>query len=358
MPDIRVRGVKMVRSKGREYHYHRATGRRIVAEPGTAAYLTEVECLNGLVAAIPEPLDGTLGGMVDAYRLSPEFRQLAPRTRRDYEGVLDWLRPIFPMPVAQVDTPFIVRLRDKAFEHRGRRFANYARDVLSIVFGWGKPRGHAKENPAADCPRIRRPRDKPQANRPWAPLELEGAILGAPPGVRAAVALGAFAGIRQGDALRLPWSAYDGQAINWRQAKTGAALTVWAHARLRAILDATPKRSTLIVTGERGRPFTESGFRAVFFGMVRELVAAEWAQPGLTFHGLRHTAGVTLADAGCDAMMIQAVLGHAHRASSETYVRGADQAKKAKAAILRLENAAGTILENRPAENGKPGQEG
>ncbi|MEM7522680.1 MAG: tyrosine-type recombinase/integrase [Pseudomonadota bacterium] len=340
MPKIKVRGVKVVRVKGREYHYHRATMTRIEAPPNTAAYLAEIERLNGIVAAAPSPRDGTLGGLIDAYRLSPEFTELAPRTRQDYERVLLWLKPIWGMALAQIDTPFIVQLRDKAFAKHKRRFANYVRDLLAIIFRWGQPRGWIRDNPAADCPRIRRPRNAPDANRPWTPLELEGALMAAPTGVRAAIALGAFAGVRQGDVLRLPWSAYDGEQLTWKQRKTGARLSVYAHARLRAILDDTPRRAVQIITGERGRPFeTESGFRAVFFKMVREMTEAEWAAPGLTFHGLRHTAGVSLSEAGCDAMEIQAVLGHQSRGSSETYVKGVDQRRKAKAAVLKLERS-------------------
>ena len=44
----------------------------------------------------------------------------------------------------------------------------------------------------------------------------------APPYLRLAMLLAINTGQRQGDLLRLPWSAYDGATIKLRQRKTGA----------------------------------------------------------------------------------------------------------------------------------------
>jgi hypothetical protein len=43
---VRVRGVKKVRSKGKIYYYHRATGTRLLAPPGTVEFLIEIGRLN------------------------------------------------------------------------------------------------------------------------------------------------------------------------------------------------------------------------------------------------------------------------------------------------------------------------
>ena len=48
---IRVRGIKRVKSHGRWYYYHRKTGQRIKATPGTPAFLAEVERLDTRAAA-------------------------------------------------------------------------------------------------------------------------------------------------------------------------------------------------------------------------------------------------------------------------------------------------------------------
>ena len=80
--EIRVRGIKVYRSRGKLFAYHRKTGKRIKALIGSAAFLAEIERLNGQEPAQPRP--GTLGALIAAYRRSPEFLELAERTRRDY----------------------------------------------------------------------------------------------------------------------------------------------------------------------------------------------------------------------------------------------------------------------------------
>lgn len=62
----------------------------------------------------------------------------------------------------------IVRIRDKAGSNKhGRRFGNYVKAVLSIVFSWGLERGYVDANPAERIKNIRRKRGAPRANRPW-----------------------------------------------------------------------------------------------------------------------------------------------------------------------------------------------
>jgi integrase len=60
---------------------------------------------------------------------------------------------------------------------------------------------------------------------------------------------------------------------------------------------------------------------------------------GVTFHGLRKTAASRLAEAGCSTHEIAAITGHKTLAMVELYTRGADQKRRATAAIFRLENA-------------------
>jgi integrase len=87
----------------------------------------------------------------------------------------------------------------------------------------------------------------------------------------------------------------------------------------------------------RGLPWTESGFRASFFKKIRELETAQLVQPGLTFHGLRHTVATILAEAGVSAEDIAAVLGQESSEMAEHYSKEADRSRRSKAAIRKLE---------------------
>ncbi|WP_188260819.1 tyrosine-type recombinase/integrase [Azospirillum tabaci] len=350
---VRLKGIKTYRSKGKVYHYHRATGTRIVSEPGTAAFVEEVRRLDEKALQVADR-PGTLGGLMAAYRASPEFARLSDTTKADYREVMDYLQPLADVALARIDSPFVLKLRDKTFAKRKRRFANYVLAVLSILHNWGTPRGITTGNPAEKVPKVERPRKEAEANRAWKAIELETVMLAAPDELRVPIALAAFAGLRQGDVIRLPWTAYKGGVIESRQAKTGDPIWVPVHSELRALLDAARDRlptlaeklsakgkpiPTTIVIGQRGESFTEDGFRARFFKLVRELETKEWVWPGLTFHGLRHTAATMLADAGCDTRDIQAVLGHRTAAMSEHYAKEADRKRRASAAITKLERA-------------------
>ena len=157
--------------------------------------------------------------------------------------------------------------------------------------------------------------------------------------MRVAVALAAYAGLREGNVIRFPKSGYNGKAIEAKQEKTDDPIWVPAHRDLRAILDVwDPKDSLLIVVGEKGRPYkTESGFRSMFFGLIRRLKKEGKVAHGLTFHGLRHTVGKKLAEAGCTKEQIKAVLGHKSDAAANIYIEEASRKMMATAAMKKFE---------------------
>ncbi|MBB4286207.1 tyrosine-type recombinase/integrase [Roseospira goensis] len=301
MTVLRLRHVQRIRSRGRTYYYHRPTRTRLPGEPGSAEFMAAYAAAEGQMA--PPPTPGTLGSLIEAYRASPEYAALAVETRRDYARVLDWLGKGRDTPLPAVTPRLVFALRDKAFEQHKRRFANYLVQVLSLLFNWGKPRGFVATNPAEGVAKIKKPRGEKKANRPWQWEEL-AAVLEATashPGIRAAVALAAFTGLRQADCLSLPWSACADGRVSVRSHKTGMSIRVPMHSMLAEVLTATPRRSPIVVTGQGGAPYTGSGFRAELRKIMKRLEGAGQVQAGLTFHGLRHTAGTMLADAGCDS---------------------------------------------------------
>jgi hypothetical protein len=68
--------------------------------------------------------------------------------------------------------------------------------------------------------------------------------------------LAIWTGQRQGDLLRLPWSAYDGTHIRLQQSKTGRRIAMQAGAPLKALLDVTERQCPVILTNTMGRPWT------------------------------------------------------------------------------------------------------
>jgi integrase len=350
---IRMKGVKRVVVKGHVYYYHRKTMARLPGEPGTTEFMDAFAAAERGMAEEAN-LPGTLGALFAAYRASPEFTGLADRTKRDYQKVLDYLKPLGPLPLLEIDRAYLYEVRDKAFKKRKRRFANYVIQVLSRLFNWAKRRGIADDNPAADIEPVRRPRDAPVYNRAWTDEEFETVMAAAPRELRVALALGGYLGLREGDMIAVTWKAYDGTAFEIRQNKTGEPLWVPAPKELRAILDKTKRRSPVIVVGRRGRPYTTSGFQTRFFYLMRKLRNAGKVTRGLSFHGLRHTAGRRLAEAGCDPRTIAVMLGQKTTAMGEHYSRQADKRRLARSAVAKLERSGRKKRKTAADGSGKP----
>jgi integrase len=123
-----------------------------------------------------------------------------------------------------------------------------------------------------------------------------------------ALLLALWTGQRQGDLLRLPWSAYDGKHIRIRQSKTGMRVVIPVGGPLKAALDAAPKRSPIILTTVDGKPWTGAGFRKSWTTACRRAGVV-----GVTFHDLRGTAVTRLAVEGCTEAEISAISGHSLR---------------------------------------------
>lgn len=358
---VRVRGVKKATSKGHTYYYHRKTGKRIKAQPGTAAFVAEVAQLDGENPGLERKVKGSVGALIADYRDSHDFVRLAPRTRADYQSVFDYLLELEldPFPLMALNAAGVVKLRDRAMNDRKRRFANHLLQVLCTVLNWGVARDYVERNPAAGLRKIPRPRDMAPANRPWKDQECTAVIEAASPGLRAGIGLGMFAGARIGDVQWMTWSVYDGQRLRWRQGKTGEEVDLPVDWRLRAILEAAPRgTATTIATGRGGIPYTPPGLAKAFRTLIKRLENVGAVEPGLTFHGLRHTAATRLADLGCDPRTIAAMLGHKSLAAAIHYSNAADKRRRGDAAVAALERGANAELENRVEVFQKRGTDG
>ncbi len=246
MTVIRVKGFKIFRDRnGHLRCYHRKTGVPVdlkKAPIGSAGFIAECARITAIAdaKAAEKEKPGTLGLLICDYRKSPIFQGLAHRTQADYQKVFDYLRPIADTPLVRFDRPLVVRIRDKAVASKGRRFGNYAKVVLSIIFGWGRERGFIADNPASGIKDIRRPRGAPESNRPWSDQERHAVLEAAPGQMRPALALMMYCGLGPKDALALPRNFAKGGEIATRRAKTGEPVFWPMPAPLADILDNAP----------------------------------------------------------------------------------------------------------------------
>jgi integrase len=165
-----------------------------------------------------------------------------------------------------------------------------------------------------------------------APLELQRALI---------IAL--HTGQRQGDILRLPWSAYDGTALTLRQGKTGRVVVFPCTQALRRMLDGIPRTSPLILTTRTGR-----SFRKRYFARLWKQATQAAGIEDLHFHDLRGTAVTLLSEAGSSPQQIATITGHTLQATSHILDRYLARTRiLAEQAIFAWENAAETTFANR-----------
>ena len=182
-----------------------------------------------------------------------------------------------------------------------------------------------RDNPVKGVKRVRRARDLPTANRPWTQDERKAVLAEAPVQVRLPVALAMFTGLRKGDVLKLTKSAIRNGRIWRRTSKTGQEVSVPIHPDLARLLSEAPAHGAVtIAVTTNGTPWTASGFNSTFIKAIRKLEQMGRVQPGLTFHGLRHTCGTVLIEAGLDIDSVRRWLGQKTLAMAIHYTETAD----------------------------------
>ena len=201
---------------------------------------------------------------------------------------------------------------------------------IRIALTKGGARGKLASNP---CERGGRRYRADRSECVWSDADIARFLAVASAPLRLALILALWTGQRQGDLLRLPWSAYDGATIRLRQSKTGRRVGIKAGEPLRLALADAPRRATTILTNSDGHSWTEDGFRTSW-----GKACARAGVVGVRFHDLRGSAVSRLAEAGCTEAEIAAITGHSLRHVGTMLDRYLHRSEKlAEAAILKLE---------------------
>lgn len=318
---VRLKGINKVRKKLADgsfvtYHYAWKGGPRLEGAPGSPEFHASY---NAAVEGRRLTPAGTLRAILDAYEASSDYTSLAPRTRTDYKKHIKHIEAEFgDFPIKGLEDR---RTRGEFLAWRdrlavaSRRNADYRFAVFARVLSWGFDRGLTPLNP---CERPGRLYRSTRSETIWSDADEAAFYAKAPAHLHLALALALWTGQRQGDLLRLTWTAYDGQHIRLKQRKTGARVVIPAGAPLKLALDAAkrqlaaieegkPRPLTLLAT-ETGTSWTESGFRASW-----RKACAKAGVVGVTFHDLRGTAVTRLALAGCSEAEIATLTGHSLR---------------------------------------------
>lgn len=220
------------------------------------------------------------------------------------------------------------------------RSADYGMQVLSRVLSHAVELGKIAGNP---CEGIKHMYSGDRSEIIWTDADIAQLRTGAPesrcsPDVMHAVELASHTGLRPSDLLRLSWSHVGEDAIVLSTGKSRGRreAIIPMYDDLRAVLDRIPKRSTVILTNVRRRPWTANGCGTAF---NRAKIAAKFGGRDLHFHDLRGTAATRFYTAGLSIRVIAEILAWSEEQVERIIRRYVARGAATKVAIRQLNEA-------------------
>jgi integrase len=216
------------------------------------------------------------------------------------------------------------------------RTAKYFAQVCSLLFAHAIELDLIEVNPASKMKRL----DKADPYKAWTDEDCATFESSNPPrALFTAYMIGRYTGQRGGDILRWTRAVYDGRVFRFKQRKTARLerpeMIIPALPPLRTYLGALPTNDTVMfVAMPDGAAYKESYFRHQFRAAL-DACGLEH----LSFHGLRHAAGVALAEAGATEKEIMAWFGHSTPAMAAHYGAQAEKKRLTQAAGRKWEEA-------------------
>jgi integrase len=156
---------------------------------------------------------------------------------------------------------------------------------------------------------------------------------------RLAEGLHVFTAQRTSDVIRMGWQHVRDGVIRLTQQKTGMAVAIPIHPKLKPILDALPRTADLsFLYAATGKRFGQSFYNAQWRKWCAEAGLPKECKP----HGLRKAAARRLAEAGCNVHEIAAITGHRTLSEIQRYTEKVDRERLARQAIAAITTKTGT----------------
>lgn len=303
------------------YRYHRATGIALEGEPGTPEFIASYARAE---ATLRERQKGVFKHLIREYTASEEFQLLGDGTRSEYKRMLTKAEEKFgDLPVAALNDPRVkgefLDWREGVAKSSGKREADNRLSAISACLTWASDRSKIGTNHLRGFKRLYH---QDRSEIIWLPEHVDAFMSAAEVEMQRALILGLHSGQREGDLLRLPWSAYDGRRIKLRRRKAkrkgieAPVANIRCTPALRKMLDSMERKSPLILTTKTGRAFKKRYFcrlweKTMAKAGISTVKLPDFDKPvQLHFHDLRGTSVTLLAEAGCTVAEIAAITGH------------------------------------------------
>lgn len=275
MTRIKLPGINKVRKRHADGHvvqYHMIRGKPRSTfwrsdsnvKLGSADYIRAYqEAVRPGSASGDEPGVTTFGkAVIDPYLVSGDFKDKAPRTRRDYQKWIDRIREKWgKAPLAVFEDP---RIRQQALKWRDQwtgRQADYAMQVLSLLVSWARDEQRILvHHHLTDSKR------RYKANRAeiiWLEDEVLALEKVAPAYIAEPLRASVETGMRPGDLINFTrawvFPTPTGRRVQARTRKRGKLVAIPITQKLGAIIDRAPFDRELLFVNSRGEQWTEMG---------------------------------------------------------------------------------------------------
>jgi integrase len=337
MVRVELKGIAKTTAKGRTYYYAWRGGPRLSGEPGSPKFMASY---NEAVESRRTPEPGRFKSVVVLYKASPEYNKLADSTRAQWSKWLDRVADYFgELRIAQFDRPEKIRPVIRRWRNQWAekpRTADYGMQVLSRVLSYAvDPLSKIASNP---CEGIKQLYTGDRSEIIWTESDIVLLKKTCSAEITWAVDLASHTGLRLSDLLRLSWSHVEEDAIRFSTGKSRGRreAIIPLYDELREVLARIPKRSPIILTSSKRRPWTADGFGSSFNTAKQE---AGIADKDLHFHDLRGTAATKFYIAGLSVRVIAEILAWSEDQVERIIRRYVARSAATKAAIRQLNEA-------------------
>lgn len=331
--------------RGKPRNAFRRAGQKKVPLPWPMYTEAWWKAYHAALAGSPEPkpsagasktVPGTMNALIAEYYQSSAFTSKALTTQATYRNQLEAFRKDHgDGPVREIKTKHIDAILGEVTK-KSTAQGHKLRKRLATLFRLAVKWEYREDNPMLNAERVKH---KTKGFEPWTEADIAKFRahwkVGMPRRIAFEILL--FTGLRRSDAVRIGRQHIQGNRIVTKIKKSGdeVEVSIPIHPEFRAVLDTIKHDHLNFITTERGAARSEKAFTNWIIEAARDAGLPAHRSP----HGLRKSACIRLAEAGCSASEIMSITGHRNLAEVETYVREANKKKLADSAITKAYGA-------------------
>lgn len=287
-------------------------------------------------AGVSKTTPRTMNALIADYYQSSAFTALQASTQATYRNQIEAFRvdnghgPVREIKTKHVDAILgeIAKKSTAQAQKLKKRFTT----LFRLAVKWE----YRDDNPMLNAERIKH---KPKGYAPWTEDDIANfrGHWAVGTSQRIAFEILLFTGLRRSDAVRIGRQHIQENRIVTKIKKSGdeVEISIPIHPEFRAVLDTIKHAHLNFITTERGAARSEKAFT----NWIIEAARSAGLPPHRSPHGLRKSACIRLAEAGCSTSEIMSITGHRNLAEVETYVRDANKKKLADSAITKAYGA-------------------